>query len=83
MRANMVGDSLAPRALIGKTSPAALAPIKRAASRRVIWLTFRIVISSGVGCRAVALCEGLETSLITQGTGVKRFLDFARNDKNG
>jgi len=64
VRANMVGDSLAARVLIGKTSPAALEPIKRAASRRVIWLTFRIVMSSGVACQVVALCEGLETFLI-------------------
>ena len=72
MRANMVVDSLAARVVIGKASPAALAPIKRTALRRVSWFSFRIVMSSGV-----------ETSLITQGTGVKRFLDFARNDKKG
>jgi len=40
-------------------------------------------MSSGVACQAVALREGLETSLIGQGTAVKRFLDFARNDKKG
>jgi hypothetical protein len=36
LRANMVGDSLAARALIGETSPAAVPPIIFAASRRVI-----------------------------------------------
>ena len=83
MRVSIVDDSLAARVVIGKASPAALAPIKRTASRRVIWFSFRIVMSSGVACQAVALREGLETSLIGQKTAVKRFLDFARNDKKG
>jgi hypothetical protein len=37
-------------------------------------------MSSGVACRAGALCEGWETSLIVK-INSKRFLDFARNDK--
>src|SRR5437667_9847899 len=40
-------------------------------------------MSSGVACRAVALCEGRETSLIAMVLNSKRFLDFARNDKDG
>jgi hypothetical protein len=41
-------------------------------------------VSSEVACRAVALCEGLETSLTLirfQTEPGKRFLHFGRNDK--
>src|SRR5262249_19355944 len=52
-----------------KHTPAALAPIRRVASRRVIRVVLSLVMSSKV-----------ETSLISNDNG-KRFLDFARNDK--
>jgi hypothetical protein len=42
----------------GKHNPAALTPIKRVASRRVIWVVLSLVMSSEVASQAVALCEG-------------------------
>src|SRR4029453_837333 len=57
----------------GKHNPAALTPIKRAASRRVIFVVLFLGMSSEVPCQAVALCEGLETSLISNDY-TKRFL---------
>jgi hypothetical protein len=66
----------------GKHNPAALTPSKRVASRRVIWVVLSVVASSEVVGQAVALCEGLETSLISNDNS-KRFLDFAQNDKKG
>ena len=73
-RVSIVDDSAfacARNARTGKHNPAALTPIKRVASRRVIWVVLSLVMSSEV-----------ETSLISNDNS-KRFLDFARHDKKG
>src|SRR5262249_4354717 len=55
----------------GNNNPAAPAPIRQVASRRVILVVFSIVISSEVERSLRSNCNS------------KRFLDFARNDKEG